>query len=113
MKDCIITSTRFALLCRPLTSLIDQAVRTHHTDFGFRKFKSKTHLLLTIYAHLMQVQSSRALMEALNDTQLEAGQPCLRQLVGFAGSDEWGKPLSLNQSNFSRANQNRSWRLWR
>lgn len=113
MKDCIITPSRFTLLCQPLLGLIDQAALTHHTDFGFRKFKSKTHLLLTIYAHLNQIQSSRALIEALNDIQLEEGQPSLRQLVDFAGTDEWGQPLSLNQSNFFRANQNRSWRLWR
>lgn len=113
MPDCSITPTRFALLCQPLLSLIDQAARSHNTDFGFRKFKTKTHLLLTIYAHLTQVPSSRALIEALNDTQLETGQPSLGQLVDFEGTDEWGKPLSLNQSNFSRANQNRSWRLWR
>jgi hypothetical protein len=113
MKDCTIAPTRFGLLCQPLLGLLDQAVLAHHTDFGFRKFKSKTHLLLTIYAHLMQIQSSRALIEALNDTELEEAQPGLRQLVDFDGVDGWGQPLALDQSNFSRANQNRSWRLWR
>src|SRR5438034_165950 len=95
MKDCTIAPNRFGLLCQPLLSLIDQAALTHHSDFGFRKFKSKTHLLLTIYAHLTQVQSSRALMEALNDTQSEEGQPSLRQLVGFDGLDEWGQCVKV------------------
>ncbi len=34
-------------------------------------------------------------------------------MVGFDGTDYWGQPLSLNQSSWSRANSQRSWRLWR
>lgn len=108
MPDCTISPTRFALLVKPVSELVAKAAKEHNVQSQCRKFSAKTHLLLTIFAHLQQVTSSRALVEELNDLTLP-----LRQAVDFDQPDYFGQPLTLNQSSYSRATAQRSWRLWR
>ena len=63
-------------------------------------------------AHFIGAKSANALLEELNDTTGPAQARNLRQMIGFDYLDRAG-PVTLNQSNFSRANKNRSYRLWR
>lgn len=115
MSNCTISQWRFALVCQPLLVHLEAVAAAHQIETKCRKFGFKTHLLLTIFAHLMQVESTRALIEALNDTdggeQLATAN--LRQLVEFDHLDFWGEPVSLNQSSYSRANAERPWQFWR
>jgi len=69
-------------------------------------------MLLSIFAHLIKAQSANALLEELNDLDGEGRERNLRQMVGF-NQLEFGLPVTLNQSSFSRANAKRSWRVWR
>lgn len=110
--NCTISNRLFGLLCQPLLAFLDKAVVTHRADYRARKFKAATHLLVTLFAHLTQVESSNALLEALNDLTCSGQEPGLRALVGF-NFTEWGQPVTLNQSSFSRAMAHRSYRLWK
>ncbi len=107
------TSPRFFhLLVAPLLSLLPQAITGQRADWRCHKFTATHHVLLSLFAHLAHVPSGNALLEELNDLDGAGHERNLRELVGFDGL-EWGQPISLNQSSFSRANANRSYRLWR
>ena len=96
----------------PLLTFLDEAIWTHNSDSGYHKFSSRHHLLLSLVAHFIGAKSANALLEELNDTTGPAQARNLRQMIGFDYLDRAG-PVTLNQSNFSRANKNRSYRLWR
>lgn len=113
MLDFTTLPRRFSLLCQPLVGLLDQAVESHNADYRTHKFSAKNHVLLTIFAQLVKAESSHALIEELNDLDSAHLERNLRQLIGFDKTDYWGQPLSLAQSSLSRANAQRSWRLWR
>ena len=107
------TKTRlFQLLCAPLLIFLDEAIRTHNTDTGYHKFSTRHHLLLSLVAHLTGAKSSNALLEELNDVSTTGRDRNLREMIGFDYL-EHQEPVTLHQSSFSRANQNRSYRLWR
>ena len=102
----------FQLLCAPLLTFLDEAIWTHNSDAGYHKFSSRHHLLLSLVAHFIGAKSANALLEELNDTTCVGQARNLRQMIDFDYFDRDG-PVTLNQSNFSRANKNRSYRLWR
>lgn len=112
MPDFTTSQRFFHLLLAPLLTFLPTSILSHNSDFRCRKFKAHSHLLLTLYAHLKGTESANALVEELNDISAASQAYNLRQLVGFEGF-EWGEPLTLNQSSFSRANAQRSYRLWR
>lgn len=99
----------FHLLCVPLLAFLPQAVKSHNANYRSHKLTAQHHLLLSIFAQLSGTASSLALIEELNDLETTAG---LRQMIGFE-FNELAEPLTLNQSSFSRANANRSHRLWK
>lgn len=101
----------FHLLVAPLVALFPRLAESHASDKGYRKFKTLPHLLLTIFAQLLQVESANALLEELNDYTLPKEGRNLRQLIGFEGEED-GEPRRLHQSSFSRANTNRSYQVW-
>ena len=119
MLDFTTSPTRWSLLIRPLTDLLGcgdgcgDAVTAHRADWRCHKFPAATQVLLSVVAQLDQTQSGRALIEELNDLDCQTHARNLRQMVAFDGTDYWGQPLTLNQSSWSRANTERSWRLWR
>ena len=102
----------FHLVLAPLLAVLPKAVLAHRSDWRCHKFTATHHVLLSIFAHLAHVPSANALLEELNDLDSAGHERNLRELVGFDGL-EWGEPVGLNQSSFSRANANRSYRLWR
>ena len=112
MLDFTITPRQFHLLVAPLLSFLPQAVIWHRSDYRAHKFKTQPHLLLTIFAHLTKAESANALVEELNDFSQPTQATNLRQLIGF-NQTEWGEPVTINQSSLSRANANRSYRVWR
>jgi hypothetical protein len=103
---------RFHLLCAPLTTFLQEACLTHNADYRTHKFGAWQHLLLTIFAQLDHSESANALVEELNDLECAGRERNLREMIGF-NQLEFGQPVSLNQSSFSRANRERSYRLWR
>lgn len=106
------TSKRlFDLLVAPLVSFLPKLVSGHNADYRTHKFSGFHHVLLTVFAQLTHTESANALITELNDTTLAGRERNLRQLIGF---DFWDvdRPVSLNQSSFSRANQQRNYRLW-
>jgi Transposase DDE domain/Domain of unknown function (DUF4372) len=117
MPNFTISPSRFELLGRPLLPHLAKVARDHNIEAKCRKFSFKTHLLLTIFSHLQQVESTRALIEALNDLDCNScapdQTPSLRQLVEYDELDFWGQPVTLNQSSYSRANAQRPWQGWR
>ena len=102
----------FHLLDAPLLSLLPQAVQGQRSNWRCHKFTATHHVLLSLFAHLAHVPSANALLEELNDLDGAGHERNLRELVGF-NTFELGQPLTLNQSSFSRAKANRSYRLWR
>ena len=102
----------FHLVLAPLLAVLPKAVISHRSDWRCHKFTATHHVLLSIFAHLAHVLSANALLEELNDLDGAGHERNLRQLVGF-DAVEWGEPVGLNGSSFSRANANRSYRLWR
>jgi hypothetical protein len=101
----------FHLLVAPLLALLPKAVVTHRSDWRCHKFTATHHVLLSLFAQLAHVPSANALLEELNEMDGAGHERNLRELVGF-NRLEWDEPVSLNQSSFSRANANRSYRLW-
>lgn len=101
----------FHLLLAPLLSMLPDAVTTQRANWRCHKFTATHHVLLSLFAHLAHVPSANALLEELNDLDGVGHERNLRELVGF-DAFEFGQPLTLNQSSFSRANANRSYRLW-
>ncbi len=107
------TKTRlFQLLCAPLLTFLGEAIWAHNSDAGYHKFSTRHHLLLSLVAHFSGAKSSNALLEELNDLSASGQARNLREMIGFDYL-EHQEPVTLNQSSFSRANQNRSYRLWR
>lgn len=107
------TSKRlFEMLLLPLVALLAKAVPSHNTDSRCHKFNTQHHFYLAIFAQLTKAESSIALLEELNDTECTNQQRNLRQLIGF-NALKFGQGVTLNQSSFSRANANRSYRVWR
>lgn len=106
------TSKRlFDLLVAPLRSFVQEAALVHNADYRTYKFSATQHVLLTIFAQLTHTQSANELVAELNDLGGQ-GQACnLRSLIGFNFIDV-NRPVQLNQSSFSYANQHRSYRLW-
>lgn len=113
MVDFTTSPTRWSLLVRPLQDLLTDAVTAHRADYRCHKFPAGVQVLLSVFAQLDHIESGRALIEELNDLTCTDHDRNLRQLVGFDGTDYWAEPLRLNQSSWSRANSQRSWRLWR
>jgi hypothetical protein len=101
----------FELLVAPLMSFLQEAALTHKADYRTHKFSATQHVLLTIFAQLTHTESANELVDELNDLACQGQARNLRSLIGFNFSDVDG-PVQLNQSSFSRANQNRSYRLW-
>jgi hypothetical protein len=99
----------FHLLAAPLLAFLPQAIQTHNSNYRSHKFNAHHHLLLSVFAQLSGTASSIALLEELNEVE---GHSDLRQMIGFE-FDEFGQPITLNQSSFSRANTSRSYRLWK
>src|ERR1700694_1738987 len=115
MSNFTLNPHRFHLLVAPLLTILDTAIYAHNSDWHCRKFPARTHLLLSLYAQFSHAPSANALMEELNDVGVTSQRERkLRQILAFEQLDPESKqPLTLNQSSFSRANQKRSWRLWR
>lgn len=88
-----------------------KAVTGHNADYRSHKFSAFHHVLLTVFAQLTHTESANALIAELNDMTLVGRERNLRQLIGFDFVDI-GRPVSLHQSSFSRANENRTYRLW-
>jgi hypothetical protein len=101
----------FHKLCAPVLVFLPQAIGKYHADYRCHKFKALPHFLLTIFAQLEKIESANALLEELNDPTSTGTDRDLRAMVNFDRL-EWGEPLQLNQSSFSRANKTRSYRLW-
>ena len=93
-------------------AVLPKQVQQHKSDYRVHKFKTAQHFLLSIYAQLTQAASGNSLIEALNDWTNYDQPNNLRRLIGFEGQD-CGELLSLNQSSFSRANNTRSYLVWR
>lgn len=107
------TSKRlFDLLVAPLMSFLPQAVLTHNADYCTHKFYAIQHVLLTIFAQLTNTESANQLLDELNEVADTQRPRNLRELIGFNFIDV-DRPVQLHQSSFSRANHNRSYRLWR
>jgi hypothetical protein len=104
-----ISQRLFHLLAAPLLAFLPQAIQSHNSNYRSHKFNAHHHLLLSVFAQLSGAASSIALLEELNELD---GQTDLRQMIGFE-TDEFGQPITLNQSSFSRANTSRSHRLWK
>ena len=102
----------FDLLVAPLMRFLPQAALAHSADYRTHKFSATHHVLLTIFAQLTHIESANELVDELNDLGCKGQPRHLRQLIGFDFKDI-DRPVQLNQSSFSRANQNRSYRLWR
>lgn len=113
MLDFTTSPTRWSLLVRPLQDLLTEAVTAHRADYRCHKFPAGVQVLLSVFAQLDQTESGRPLIEELNDLTCTNHERNLRQMVGFDGTDYWGQPLTINQSSWSRANSERSCRLWR
>jgi hypothetical protein len=106
-----ITSKRlFDLLVAPLVTFLPKAVTGHNSNYRSHKFSAFHHVLLTVFAQLTHTESSTALISELNDTTLAGRERNLRQLIGFDFID-LDRLINLNQSSFSRVNENRSYRL--
>ncbi len=110
--DCNISLRFFHLLVAPVMRLLPKQVELHKSDYRCHKFKTAQHFMLSIYAQLTQAASGNSLVEALNDWTNCDQANNLRRLIGFEGQD-CGEELSLNQSSFSRANNMRSYTVWR
>ena len=114
MSNFTIKARRFQLICAPLLVFLNAAIEGQRSDWHTRKFSARQHLLLTLYAHFVQAPSANALLEELNDVVSLNRERDLRQMLGFDQLEaETNQPRLLNQSSFSRANANRSYRLWR
>lgn len=114
---CTTSLTRFEQFLSPLTKVVDldKLAITHNTDVRCRKFSTLQHLKLSIFAQLDKENcpSTRAIIEQINDP---ADPKRLRELVGFPATNEYelkpDEPFSLHQSSLSRANSERSYRVW-
>jgi hypothetical protein len=103
---------RFHLICAPLTTFLTKACFYHNADYRTHKFGAYQHLLLTLFAQFDHTESANALLEEINDVECQGRERNLREMIGFNKLD-FGQPVTLNQSSFSRANQQRDYRLWR
>lgn len=74
-------------------------------------FRLLSTFLLTIFAQLTHTESANELVAELNDLGGQGQARNLRSLIGFNFIDV-NRPVQLNQSSFSYANQHRSYRLW-
>lgn len=114
MPNFNINLSRFQLLVGPSLTLLEAAIPAHDSDYHCRKFSSHTHVLLTLFAQLAGVESANAIVEELNDLGHSPHERNLHEVVGFDFEDAvTQQPVTLNQSSFSRANRERSYRLWR
>jgi hypothetical protein len=112
MSDCTTSTRFFHLLIAPLEPILPKAIREYDTDYGIHKFGTVHHVQLSIFGQLEQIKSGRALVEELNDLDGVGHERNLREMIGF-DEVEFGQPVTLNQSSFSRANQERDYRVWR
>jgi hypothetical protein len=67
MPDFTTSYRQFHLLVAPLLTFLSEAIKTHNSDYRARKFKTRHHFLLSIFAHLAGSESANALLEELND----------------------------------------------
>lgn len=112
MSDFTTSPRFFQLLTAPLEPLMPKVSARFASDWRVHKFSTAQHLDLTLLAHLEKVESSIALIEELNDLETAGHERNLREMIGFERY-EFGEPLTLNQSSFSRANAARSFEVWR
>ncbi len=89
----------FHQLVRPIMEWLPQLTQEWQGDFGYRKFFTHTHVLLSLFAHL-----SRA--EGANDLATQLGDPSLitAELVGHTTG-------AISPSTLSRANQSRPYQI--
>jgi hypothetical protein len=95
----LITLRFFHQIVSPLLVFLPDLAAKHQTNYGYRKFFSEAHLLLSIYAHLTRAESVNDLAEQLADPKVMTAQ-----LVGQL------EPIQA--STISRANAHRSYLLW-
>ena len=89
----------FHQIVLPIVALVPSLQAKHQSDYGYRKFFSQEHVLLSLYAHLSKAESVNDLAEQLADPK-----QLTSQLIG--------QPRPVNSSTISRANANRSCQLW-
>jgi Transposase DDE domain/Domain of unknown function (DUF4372) len=94
------TKCWFNQIVLPLISLIPALTEKYQGDYGYRKFFTHNHILLSLYAHLSRAEGANDLAEQLSDPSLATAE-----MVGFEGE-------SLAASSLSRANASRPYQIW-
>ena len=88
----------FHKIIAPIEGLITKATRRFDSDKGYRKFFTRLHVLSQIYFQLSDLRSLRELGEALREDER------VQEVMGTNGVDN---------SNISRANEHRTFAIFR
>jgi hypothetical protein len=94
------TKRWFNQIVLPLISLIPALTAKYQSDYGYRKFFTDNHILLSLYAHLSRAEGANDLAAQLSDPTLATAE-----MVWFEGG-------SLAASSLSRANASRPYQIW-
>src|SRR5690349_8374791 len=90
----------FHQLVSPLRQWLPKLTQEWQGDFGYRKFFTNTHVLLSLFAHLSRAEGTNDLAAQLSDPTLTTAQ-LVEHTTG---------PLCA--SSLSRANATRPYQIW-
>src|SRR5436309_1324121 len=90
----------FHQLVRPIMEWLPQLTQEWQGDFGYRKFFTHTHVLLSLFAHLSRAEGANDLAAQLGDDTLTTVQ-LVEHTTG-----------ALSTSSLSRAKATRPYQIW-